>query len=414
MAGMSDVQFMRLALRLAKRGYGLTSPNPTVGAVLVKGGKIIGRGRTAPAGGPHAEIEAIRDAQKHCNSLRGATLYVTLEPCCTHGRTPPCTDAIKAAGIKRVVVGATDPNPKHVEKGFAILKRARIEVVVMGSEMREGRARLSMRAASSLANPRRARSDAPYQRQADECAELNEAFNHWIVNRTPFVTVKAAMTLDGKIATASGESKWITGEQARAHGMKLRQGSDAILVGVNTVLADDPSLTVRKQMGDGRWEMGKPIRRIVLDSMARTPLNAKVVSDEQAALTTIVVSEQAPKKRVDALAKQTNVLIVPLAKSAIGNRQSAIDLRWLLKRLGNESITSLLVEGGGEVNASFLMGGFAQRVAFFYAPKILGGRDSRKGVAGEGAKSLSEVVQLRDVEWRKLGADLLLTARVGK
>jgi diaminohydroxyphosphoribosylaminopyrimidine deaminase/5-amino-6-(5-phosphoribosylamino)uracil reductase len=380
MAAMLDVQLMRLALRLARRGYGCTSPNPTVGAVLVKGGKIIGSGRTTPAGGPHAEIEAIRDANNRGHNPKGATLYVTLEPCCTHGRTPPCTDAIKGAGIKRVVVGATDPNPKHVGKGFAILKRAGIEVVVMGS-------------------------DAPYQRLAGECAVLNEAFNHWIVRRTPFVTVKAAMTLDGKIATASGESKWITGEKARAHGMKLRQGCDAILVGVHTVLADDPSLTARKQMGDGRWQMGKPIRRIVLDSMARTPLNAKVVSDEQSALTTIVVSERAPKKRVAALAKRTNVLIAPLSKSGI-------DLRWLLRKLGNENVTSLLVEGGGEVNASFLMGGFAQRVAFFYAPKILGGRDSRKGVAGEGAKSLSEIVQLRDVEWRKLGVDLLLQARV--
>ena len=368
MAEMSDVQFMRLALRLAKRGYGCTSPNPTVGAVLVKGGKIIGRGRTSPAGGPHAEIEAIRSSKNRGHNPKGATLYVTLEPCCTHGRTPPCTD-----GIKRVIVGATDPNPKHVGKGFAILKRAGIEV------------------ASGVL--------------ADECAELNEAFNHWIVHRTPFVTVKAAMTLDGKIATASGESKWITGEQARAHGMKLRQGSDAILVGVNTVLTDDPSLTVRWQMADGRWQMGKLIRRFVLDSMGRTPLDAKVVGDEQAALTTIVVSERAPKKRVAALAKQTNVLVAP-------QTSSTLDLKWLLRRLGKENITNLLVEGGGEVNASFLMGGFAQRVAFFYAPKILGGRESRKGVAGEGAKSLSEAVQLRDVEWRKLGADLLLTARV--
>ncbi len=409
---------MRLALRLARRGYGCTSPNPTVGAVLVKGGKMIGRGRTAPAGGPHAEIEAIRDANNRGHNPKGATLYVTLEPCCTHGRTPPCTDAIKVAGIKRVVVGATDPNPMHVGKGFAILKRARIEVVVIGSELREGGARLltSLRSTNlsqhgggsrgrSPHQTRRARSDAPYQQLAVECAELNEAFNHWIVNRTPFVTVKAAMTLDGKIATASGESKWITGEEARAHGMKLRQGSDAILVGVNTVLADDPSLTVRRQMGDGRWEMGKPIQRFVLDSMARTPLSAKLVSDEHSTLTTIVVSERAPKKRVAALAKQTNVLIAPLT-------QSAINLRWLLRTLGKENITSLLVEGGGEVNASFLMGGFAQRVAFFYAPKILGGRDSRKGVAGEGAKSLSEALHLRDVEWRKLGEDLLLTARV--
>ncbi len=376
MATMSDVQFMRLALRLAKRGYGCTSPNPTVGAVLVKGGKIIGRGRTAPAGGPHAEIEALRDANNCGHNPKGATLYVTLEPCCTHGRTPPCTDAIKSAGIKCVVVGATDPNPKHVGKGFTILKRAGIKVV------------------SGVL--------------ADECAKLNEAFNHWIVHRTPFVTVKAAMTLDGKIATASGESKWITGEQARAHGMKLRHGSDAILVGVNTVLADDPSLTARSEKSEvGGQKSDKKLRRIVLDSMARTPLDAKLVSDEQATLTTIVVSERAPKKRVAALAKQANVLVAP-------QTNSTLDLLWLLQKLGAENITSLLVEGGGEVNASFLMGGFAQRVAFFYAPKILGGRESRKGVAGEGAKSLSEALQLRDVVWRKLGEDLLLTARVGK
>ena len=209
---------MQLALRLARRGYGATSPNPMVGAVLVKGGKIIGHGWHRRAGQPHAEIEALRDAQKHGHSPRGATLYVTLEPCCTHGRTPPCTDAIISAGIKKVVIGATDPNPQHAGKGFKILRRSGIEVVhgILGNA----------------------------------CTKLNEAFNHWIVHGTPFVTVKAAMTLDGKIATAGGESKWITGEKARAHGVKLRQGSDAILVGINTILADDPSLTARSQKSE--------------------------------------------------------------------------------------------------------------------------------------------------------------------
>jgi diaminohydroxyphosphoribosylaminopyrimidine deaminase/5-amino-6-(5-phosphoribosylamino)uracil reductase len=376
-----DTSLMWLALRLARRGYGATSPNPTVGAVLVKNGEIIGRGRTAPAGGPHAEIEALRDAQKRGHISKGATLYATLEPCCTHGRTPPCTDTIIAAGIKRVVIGATDPNPQHAGRGFKILQRAGIQVVhgIFG----------------------------------DECAALNEAFNHWIVHRTPFVTVKAAMTLDGKIATASGESKWITGEKARAHGMKLRQGSDAILVGINTILADNPSLTVRLvQSPKSKVQSLRPLRRLILDSMARTPLDAKVVSDEHATLTTIVVNKFAPKKRVAALAKKVNVVIAPTAKSKIENRKSKINLPWLLKKLGAENVTSLLVEGGGEVNASFLLGGFAQRVAFFYAPKILGGRDARKGVAGEGAKSLREVLHLREVKWRKLGDDLLLTAKV--
>jgi len=242
---------------------------------------------------------------------------------------------------------------------------------------------------------------------------LNEAFNHWIVHRTPFATVKAAMTLDGKIATANGESKWITGEKARAHGMKLRQGSDAILVGINTVLADNPSLTAQAKMEDGRWKMAKPIRRIILDSLARTPLDTKAVSDQFAALTTIVVGKHAPKSRVSALAKRVNVLVAPLAKiSSPVTRHPSLDLRWLLKKLGAENVTSLLVEGGGEVNASFLLGGFAQRVAFYYAPIILGGRDSLKGVAGEGAKSLGEIIQLHDFKWRKLGPDLLLTARL--
>ncbi len=372
---------MRLALRLARKGLGSTSPNPTVGAVLMKNGKIIGRGRTAPAGGPHAEIAALRDAAKRKNNPRGATLFVTLEPCCTHGRTPPCTDAIIAAGIKKVVVGATDPNPRHAGKGFQILQRAGIEVVV-----------------GIL---------------SDECAQLNEVFNHWIVARTPLVTVKAAMTLDGKIATASGESKWITGEKAREYGMKLRRTRDAILVGVNTVIVDDPSLTARSPKPEVRSRnKNLKLRRIILDSRARTPLTAKIVNDEFAALTTIVVSRNAPKKRVAELSKRVNVLIAPVANSKFKIKNSKLDLRWLLKKLGSQNVTSLLVEGGGEVNASFLLGGFAQRVAFFYAPKILGGRDARKGVAGDGAKRLSEVVQLDDIQWRTLGEDLLLTAKV--
>lgn len=213
------------------------------------------------------------------------------------------------------------------------------------------------------------------------------------------------MTLDGKIATANGESKWITGGLARAYGMKLRQGNDAILVGVNTILADDPALTWRPSQSDMSQPQSPRLRRIVLDSQARTPLQAKVVRDEFAALTTIVVSRHAPKARVAALAQRVTVIVAP-------SKKSGIDLHWLLKRLGAENVTSMLVEGGGEVNASFLLGGFAQRVVFFYAPKILGGRTARKGVAGDGAKSLNESVQLREVVWRKLGADLLLTARV--
>ncbi|HXF10466.1 MAG TPA: bifunctional diaminohydroxyphosphoribosylaminopyrimidine deaminase/5-amino-6-(5-phosphoribosylamino)uracil reductase RibD, partial [Desulfuromonadaceae bacterium] len=310
-------------------------------------------------------------------TLRGATLYVTLEPCCTHGRTPPCTSAIIAAGIKRVIAGATDPNPKHAGKGFKILKRAGIHVV--------------------------------HGVLADDCAHLNEAFNHWIVHRTPFVTVKAAMTLDGKIATVNGESKWITGPQARAHGMYLRKGADAILAGINTIIADDPALTVRQKAEGRRRKAEKVIRRIILDPTARIPLTARVLNDELASSTIVVVTKAAPKPRVRALSKKANVIVAPV-KSQTSNLKSQINLRWLLKRLGSENVTSLLVEGGGEANAAFLLGGFAHRIAFFYAPKMIGGRSARKAVGGTGIKDISRVPNLTNPQWKRLGKDLLLTA----
>jgi diaminohydroxyphosphoribosylaminopyrimidine deaminase / 5-amino-6-(5-phosphoribosylamino)uracil reductase len=364
----SDRDYLRLALRLARRGYGTTSPNPMVGALLVRGGRVIGRGWHHRAGEAHAEIEALRDARQHGHRSRGATLFVTLEPCSTQGRTPPCTEAIIAAGIKRVVAGATDPNPRHAGRGFSLLRRAGIAVT---------RGVL-----------------------AGDCDRLNESFNHWIVHRTPFVTVKAAMTLDGKIATAAGESKWITGPPARAAGMELRRGADAILVGINTVLADDPRLTVRLTKSGT-----PPRRRIVLDSQARTPLRAKLVSDEHAAWTTLVVSRSAPQSRPARLSRRVRVLVAPA-------RDGKLDLRWLLKTLGAEQVTSLLVEGGGEVNASFLLQGLAHRIEFFYAPKILGGCDARKAVGGDGARNLAEALELEDLQWRKLGADWRLSARV--
>lgn len=378
-AAANDLHFMRLALRLARRGFGVTSPNPMVGAVLVRNAKIIGRGWHHRAGSPHAEIEALRDAERRGFNPRGATLYVILEPCSTHGRTPPCTDAIVAAGIERVVVGATDPNPNHAGRAFGILRRAGIAVV--------------------------------HGVLDDECELLNEAFNHWIVHGTPFVTVKAAMTLDGKIADSGGASKWITGEKARAAGMKLREGADAIVAGVNTILADNPSLTFRgnpKSKAAG----SKPLRRIVLDSLARTPLNAKVVRDERARLTTIVVSNEAPSRRIASLAKHVNILLVPGRRDPSTGR-IRLNLRRLLKILGAENVTSLLVEGGGETNASFLLGGLAHRVAFFYAPKVLGSRDARKAVAGPGATDFAGAIQLHAVDWKKIGEDLMMTARVG-
>ena len=371
---MPDIEFMRLALRLARRGYGRTSPNPLVGAVLVRNGEVIGQGWHCRAGAPHAEIEALHDTERRGEHPEGATLYVTLEPCSTQGRTPPCTDAIRAARIKRVVVAAIDPNPRHAGRGIHILRRHGIKVDrgVLG----------------------------------EEAAELNEAYNHWVVRRTPFVTVKAAMSLDGKIASAGGESKWITGGISRAAAMKLRQGADAILVGINTILADDPRLTIRTRLTDGRRQTGKPFHRIILDSRARIPLWARVIADDQKARTIIVVGRSAPKRRVAALARRANVWVAPSC-------DGKIDLRRLLKRLGAEGVSSLLVEGGGEVNASFLLGGFSHRIVFFYAPIILGGRDSKKAAGGNGARRLEELLRLREGRWRRLGPDLLLTARTG-
>ncbi len=362
---------MRLALNLARRGFGRTSPNPMVGAVLVRDGAVIGRGWHHRAGEAHAEIEALGDAQRRDPSgkgTRGATLYVTLEPCSTQGRTPPCTEAIIAAGIRRVVAAATDPNPAHAGRGFAILRRAGLEV-----------------------------SDGMLAREA---AEMNEAFAHWIVHRTPLVTVKAAMTLDGKIATVSGESRWITGEKARRLAMKLRAGSDAVLVGVKTILADDPRLTVRwPGFKEKRW------RRVILDPRARTPLTAKVVSDEHAASTIIVVTKTAPARRAAALGRRVRLLVAPV-------RKNGMDLRWLLKKLGQEEVTSLLVEGGGETNAAFLSAGLAGRIAFFYAPLVPGGRAAPKAVAGDGVARVGGAQLLRGARWRLVGADVFLSARL--
>lgn len=364
----TDERWMRLALRLARRGIGRTSPNPCVGALIVARGRELGRGWHRGAGQPHAEIEALQDARRRHPTLRGASLYVTLEPCSTHGRTPPCTQAILQSGIRRVVVGTTDPNPAHLGRGLSLLRQAGLDVI------------------SGVL--------------AEACAGLNEGFNHWIVHRTPWVTVKAAMTLDGKIADAQGQSKWITGPVARRHAMTIRASNDAILVGVRTVLADNPALTVRGRAHPAAW------RRIILDSRARTPLSAQVVADAVRRQTVVVTTRRAPERRVAALAKHVTVWTAPA-------RHDRVDLRWLLRRLGRESVTSLLVEGGGEVNGAFLEQGLAHRVAFFYAPKILGSRDARRAVAGQGARSWADVVRLCDVCSRRFGPDLFLTAKVG-
>jgi diaminohydroxyphosphoribosylaminopyrimidine deaminase / 5-amino-6-(5-phosphoribosylamino)uracil reductase len=365
---------MRVALTLARRGSGRTSPNPMVGAVLVKRQIVIGRGWHRLAGSPHAEVEALRDAVRGGHDPRGAVLHVTLEPCSTVGRTPPCTELILSAGLRGVVVGATDPNPRHAGRGYEILRQAGLKVTTGVLEA--------------------------------ECSRLNEAFNHWVQHRTPWVTVKAALTLDGKIATVEGESKWITSEHARTLAMRLRRAHDAILVGIRTVLKDDPALTLRNRSGEPYSFRRPPLRRLILDAQARTPLNARVVTDDRTQWTTIVVGRGAPVRRVKALARRVRVLEAPVDGGMV-------DLRWLLRQLGEEEVTSLLVEGGGEVHASFLLGRVAQRVAFFYAPLILGGESAPRAVGGRGARDWDQVVRLSELEWRRVGPDLFLTALVG-
>ena len=363
---------MREALRLAKRSKGETSPNPMVGAVLVSRGKIIGRGWHRRAGLEHAEINAISNARRLGHPTRNATMYVTLEPCSTTGLTPPCTKAILDAGIGRVVFSATDPNPKHAGAASRLLKRKGVKV--------------------------------DHSLLSDKSSELNFAFNHWITTGMPFVTVKAAMTLDGKIASVTGDSKWITGPLARLEGMKLRHEGDAILVGVKTILSDDPSLTLRDIPRPKPEWRGPDLRRIVLDPRARTPLDAKVLNDRLGSKTTVIVSPDAPTKRLAKLQEKCIVMICPVYKSKF-------NLKSLLKKLGKQNVTNLLVEGGGETNAAFIESGLVNRITFFYAPKILGGREARTGVAGEGLP-LNSGFLLKKIRWRNLGSDLMLTARV--
>jgi diaminohydroxyphosphoribosylaminopyrimidine deaminase/5-amino-6-(5-phosphoribosylamino)uracil reductase len=355
---------MRKALALAKKGYGDTSPNPMVGAVLVRNGKLIGKGYHHAAGLPHAEIEALNDALRRGERVKGSDLYVTLEPCSSYGRTPPCTDAIIAAGIKRAFVATTDPNPAHRGGGLEILRKAGIKV-----------------------------TDGIL---AEEAMRLNEAFNHWVVHRRPFVTAKCAMTMDGKIATAEGESKWITGEKARAEAMRLRREADAILVGVNTVVFDDPSLTIRPTRE-------RPIHRLILDPRGRVPLDAKLLNDDKP--TTVIMSERTPKKRQDSITNRVAIML-------LNESDAGLDLPSLLNQLGDREITSLLVDGGGETLWTFFKQELVQRAVFFYAPKVLGGRDARKAVGGDGFSVAAEAPKLVNVEWSRFGQDLALTGLV--
>ena len=359
---MTDEIFMREALRIARNAEGRTSPNPLVGAVIVRDGKIIAEGWHRQAGTPHAEIHALNMAGE---LARDATLYVTLEPCSHFGRTPPCARAIVDAGIKKVFAAMTDPNPKVAGRGVEILRTAGIEVEVGLLE--------------------------------DEARRLNEVFIKWVTEKIPFVTLKFACSLDGKIATVGGESQWISCEASRKFSHRLRDVNDGILVGIGTVLADNPSLTTR--LVDG-----KNPARIIVDSNARTPLDAKVVTDGQAR-TFIAVTTNAPSEKISAL-KNRGVEIITAGDGA------RVDLKILLRELAAREITSVLVEGGGTINFAMLSAGLVDKIFAFVAPKILGGKNSLSAIAGEGFAKLTDAVALENFSAEKIGDDFLLSGYV--
>lgn len=360
---MNDRDFMGLALELAEKGRGRTSPNPMVGAVIVRDGQIIGRGYHRRCGDLHAEREALADCRA---SPAGATLYVTLEPCCHQGRQPPCTEAILAAGIARVVVGSADPNPLVAGKGIACLRSR--GVTVETGVLQEA------------------------------CDALNRVFFHYITAGRPYVTMKYAMTLDGKIATATGASRWITGEAARERVHLDRSRYAAIMVGVGTVLADDPLLTCR-------MEGGRNPVRIVCDSRLRTPPDSRLVRTAKEVPTILAVTKRGAERSGIYEAAGCRVQVLP-------ERNGHVDLTALMERLGAEEIDSVLLEGGGSLNWAALEARLVQRVQAYVAPKIFGGADARSPVRGTGVELPDQCAQLENITVTRLGADFLLEGEV--
>ena len=362
---MSDLAFLRRALEVAERGRGLTSPNPMVGAVVVREGRVVGEGAHLRAGGPHAEVEAIAAAGA---AARGATLYVTLEPCAHHGRTPPCAPAVARAGIARVVAALEDPNPLVAGGGADMLRAAGLVVEV-----------------GLLA------------------AEAERQNRPWVTamrERRPHVTLKAAATLDGKLADVHGTSKWITGEAARHHAHRLRAESDAVVIGVTTALRDDPALTVRLSRP---WP--REPYRVVLDTHARLDPQARLIHAGTPARALVAVGEEAPAARIAALsAAGAGVL-------RCRTRQGRVDPAALLERLFELEVRAVLVEGGGETHAAFVDAGLVDRVALFVAPLLLGGRGAT-GIVGGAGRELKSALRLTAPVVTPLADDVLLEADV--
>ena len=357
-----DEHYMRQALAIAQYALGRTSPNPMVGAVIVRNGRVVGQGWHRKAGTPHAEINALQQAGE---LAQGATLYVTLEPCSHHGRTGPCADAVIAAGIQKVVVAMTDPNPLVAGRGISKLRDAGIEVV-------EGVL-------------------------ASAAAALNESFIKWVSTQMPFIVLKSAMSLDGKIAAHTGHSQWITGPKSRERVHQLRDCYDAILVGIGTVLADNPNLTTRLSY------QGKNPIRVIVDSMARTPLDAHVVTDGLAP-TIIAVTHEAPSSRVDALRSRGIEVL------SVEGKGKGVCLQQLFKMLGKREITSILIEGGATINASAFEENLVDKVQWFIAPKIIGGHDAPGPVGGLGVTDVNNANIFEDINIESIGEDILISA----
>lgn len=354
---------MKKALELALLGEGHTSPNPLVGAVIVKDGKIIAQGYHEKYGREHAE----RNALKNClEDPEGAEMYVTLEPCCHYGKQPPCTDAIIRAGIKKVYVGSDDPNPKVSGGGIKILKNHGISVETGVLK--------------------------------DECDKINEIFMHYIKEKQPFIALKYAMTLDGKISTKSGDSKWISNEKSREHVHKLRKKYSSILVGINTVIADDPMLNCRIEKGVD------PVR-IICDSSLKISPYTNIVKSAKDIPTIIAYCNENEEKAN--LLKESGIELIK-----VGKTKNGIDLKELFTEIGQTGIDSVLVEGGAMIHASLLEGNLVDRVYAYIAPKIIGGRKAAGPIGGSGIEKMSRALVLSDTERKEFDGDIFISGRV--
>lgn len=370
---MTDLDYIQLSLQLAAQGAALVSPNPLVGSIVVKDGKIIGRGYHRYADLKHAEAWALEEAGP---LARGTTVYINLEPCAHKGegkRTPPCVQTLIDAGVKRVVASMVDPNPKVNGRGFEMLHEAGIEVAVGLMER--------------------------------EAQQLNEKYIKFVTTGRPFVHLKTACSLDGRIATRAGDAKWITSEEARAASQALRHDYDAILVGIGTVLADDPLLSDRTQQLRHR-----PLTRVVLDATLRTPLSSQLVRTATELPLIIFAAEPERKRGADHGAVREQALEQSgVTVRRTGASDGRLDLASVLDELGRRELTSVIVEGGAEVAASFIEQRLVDKVTFFIAPKIIGGREAVPAIGGRGCERLSEAFELRDVEVVRRGDDWEVT-----